>query len=370
MQNTKKGVFIVVLSVFLILLISAPAYAGLFDWFEDFRARVTGEATRVTEINITVGAGGGVAPNITNIFNGSVIGGALNEGAANTNFTVNFTVVDADGFTNLVDASASINFSKSGEDPRYSITCARYEGSGEEANYTCEVQMWWFDGSGAWVISANISDNNGNAGINNTDTFSVSETTGFVQAPGNLTFGTLTLGSENNTASELLLLNNTGNKDIAQSDISINATSLVGEANSAFSLYSGNFSVGNTTGSNAECSYSTGSNFATRMNFTSGGDFVNITTGVMNAGNFTINNGIEGQEQLYFCNLLVGSEVDQQSYSTTTNGAWTVQIVIILPFIREYLLELSYVTIFPISLALIKNINKKGIVGSYKNEVK
>jgi len=362
--------YIVVLSVFLISLISAPAYAGFSEWFEDFRARITGEATRITEINITVGAGGGSAPQIVLIFNGSEIGETLNEGAGDSNFTVNISVEDADGAGNLVDTSVSLNFSKSGEDVRYNSTCEQYQSAGNNRNYTCIVQMWWWDGDGTWAISANISDNNGNTGINNTETFAVDATIGFVQSPGNLSFSTITAGSNNNTASEAVVLNNTGNVDIAQSDISINATSLVGEVSAGEALYVGNFSVGNTTGGNAECDYA-GNNFATRMNVTtSGGSFNNITTGVLNASNFTINNNREGQEQLYFCNLFAGSELSQQSYSTSTNGAWTVQIVTILPFIRDYLLELSYVTLFSVSLGLIKNINKKELLELYKNEVK
>jgi len=333
MQKTKRGVYIFIWVVFSILLISSPAYAGFFDWFEDFRARITGEVTQVTDINITLGAGGGAAPTVIDVFNDSTIGQTLNEGIVSTNFTVNFSVVDTDGAGNLDDSKAGVNFTATGEDVRYNSTCKLDISSGDNANYTCEVIMWWWDGSGTWTINATAIDNNGNRATNGTETFLVSATTGFVQSPGNITFATLTAGSTNNTATnDALVLNNTGNQDIAQTDISINATDLVGEANSAFALYTGNFSVGNTTGGSVECQTTNSSaglytDFATTLYNVSGTAYVNISTAIMNASNFTINNGREGQEQLYFCNLLAGSELTQQAYSTLSNGPWTVQIV-------------------------------------------
>ncbi len=270
------------------------------------------------------------APQIIMIYNHSEIGGALNEGPASTNFTVNFSVVDTDGASDLNSATASINLTKSGEDVRYNSTCAQYQSSGNNANYSCLVKMWWWDGSGTWKIGVNISDAGGATAVNNSVAFSVSETIGFVLAPQNLTWATLTIGASNQTASnDPLLLNNTGNKDIQQSDISINATNLAGEADSSKALYSGNFSVGNATGSSFECNYAPPIRYATRLNFTvSGGSFVNITSAIMNASNFSLNNGREGQEQLYFCLLLVGNELTQQSYSTRQNGPWTVQILL------------------------------------------
>ncbi len=321
-----------IVSLLLVLTVSSFASAGLFDWI---KKTITGEATKPVDINITVGAGGGSPPNITSIFNNSAIGMALNEGPSNTNFTINFSVIDIDGVGNINSATATINLTKSGETTRYNWTCDQYESSGTSANYTCQVMMWWWDGSGTWTVNATILDNNANKATNDTKTFQVSETTGFVQSPGNLTFSTITAGSSNNTASnDPLLLNNTGNKDIAQTSISVNATNLVGEATSSLALYSGNFSVGNSSGSSAECAAAT----STLMNYTvSGGSFVNVTLAVMNASNYTINNGIEGQEQLYFCLRYAGSELTQQAYSTRSQGSWTVQILTSLGLIRKNL---------------------------------
>ncbi len=328
--------------------------AGIREWINK---TITGKATSSVGANITIGSGGGNAPNISLVFNGSQIGGTLNEGPSDTNFTINFTVLDADGFGNLNSVTAAINVTKSGEDTRYNKTCSQYQSGGNHANYTCKIQMWWWDGSGVWNISVNISDSNGNVAVNNTVKFSVSETTGFVLAPQNLTWATLTVGAVNQTATnDPLLLNNTGNKDIARTAISLNATHLAGESDSSKALYSGNFSVGNTTSSSLECLYA-GTSFATQLNYTlSGGSFVNISTAEMNASNFSLNNGREGQEQLYFCLLLVGSELTQQSYSTKTNGPWTVQAVQFLPLIKR-MIDLGYA--FPLTNLILENKNIK-----------
>ncbi len=330
-EMVRKLFIFGVFGLLLVLTVSSFASAGLFDWI---KKTITGEATKPVDINITVGAGGGSAPTVISIFNSSAIGMALNEGPSNSNFTINFSVIDVDGVSNLNSATATINLTKTGETTRYNWTCDPYESSGTSANYTCQVMMWWWDGSGTWTVNATIMDNNNNKATNDTKTFEVSETTGFVQSPGNLTFATITAGSSNNTASnDPLLLNNTGNKDIAQTAISVNATNLVGEATSSQALYSGNFSVGNTTGSSAECSP-----ISTLMNYTvSGGSYVNITLAVMNASNYSINNGQEGQEQLYFCLRFAGSELTQQSYSTRSQGSWTIQILTVLGLIRKNL---------------------------------
>jgi len=295
--------------------------------------------TRDTHVNISEGTpSSNAAPQITNVFSDGTLGGALNEGPSSTSFTVNFSVVDTDGASDLDSGTAAVNFSKTGEDERYNVTCAQYQAVGNAANYTCNnIQMWWWDGDGTWNINASITDSASNNADNGTNTFSVSATTGFVQAPGNLTFAGITAGGNNFTSdNDPLLFNNTGNQDVSTGTISINATNLLGEENGALGLYSGNFSVGNTTGGNAECGEVT----ATTLNYTvSGGSYVNITTSVMNASNFTINNGQEGQERLYFCLRLAGSELTQQSYSTKANGPWTIQIVSLAIWIKVLFLE-------------------------------
>ena len=37
---------------------------------------------------------------------------------------------------------------------------SKTELSGNNANYTCLVQMWWWDGNGNWFFNATVEDNN------------------------------------------------------------------------------------------------------------------------------------------------------------------------------------------------------------------
>jgi hypothetical protein len=139
-----------------------------------------------------------------------------------------------------------------------------------------------------------------------------------------LTFASLSPGTSNQTSSnDPLLLNNTGNKNITAGNVQINATHLKGETTSSLGLWAGNFSVGIFTGSNKECDLSVAAN-STGMNRSY---FQPINQSILMVGNHSANDGITGQEQLYFCIRTIGSELTSQAYSTLTDGPWTVKIL-------------------------------------------
>jgi len=312
---TKRGKQIIIfLSIFTLLVIPL-ASAGFFDWYK----KVTGEAVSQVDLNISVG--GGTVPVITFITNLTAV--TLTEGPSTTAIYVNFTATDADGAGNLDDSTAAINFTRTGETTRYNSTCTELVSSGNEANYSCVVTMYWFDEAGAWTINASIADFSSNVVYNDTSTVTLNTLTGFSSSPSVLTFSTINAGSSNNSASNNpLLLNNTGNQAIAYGGVKINATNLVGETTSSLALYSGNFSVGNLTGSSEECD--SGGTTASLMNVSSG-NFANVAGAILGRGDFTINDGT-AQEQLYVCLTYAGSELTQQAYSTAQEGSWTIEM--------------------------------------------
>ena len=282
------------------------------------------------------------APQIKNvtIVEGTAI--TLNEGS-NTNVTINFTVEDAQGVSDL-NTAVNVTFTKAGEQTRANYTCFRETpATGNNANYTCAVDLWWFDDDGAWIINATVSDLSNEVTSNFTQTLTVNPITGVIVGPGNLSFGTLNPGSKNQTASTAITLNNTGNQDVYDGKIEINATTLSGESNSALGIHSGNFTVSNTTsGGNAQCDIS--NTTAIRLASVSGKSFVSINitdvansqmTSNLSRGNYSVNNGITGQEQLYICISLLGAELSQQSYSTSVNKAWTIRITELLPLLKS-----------------------------------
>jgi len=248
----------------------------------------------------------------------------LTDGPGATYVVVNFSVLDENGVGNLVNSSAMINFTKASEELRMNSSCAFKEASGNYANYTCNVTMWWWDATGAdWAVYANITDAESNLAINDTNTFTVNTLTGFVVSPSELTFTSLLAGSTNQTPSDYFVLNNTGNVDITSDNVQVNATDLFGETNPGQALWAGNFSASTLTGGNIECNITASATQMVNMSLTG------VVGSVLSAGNFTKSDGT-GQENLYFCLRQVGLELSEQQYSTDQLGAWTIKVVTLL----------------------------------------
>ena len=225
-----------------------------------------------------------------------------------------------------------INFTKTGEAVRSNASCVQLNTFGTYyANYSCWVDMWYYDINGAWNIAVEINDTSNAIGLNTTHTFSINVLTAFNTISA-INFSTLSPGATNTTASNYIQLNNTGNDDINIGGIDINATNLVGESNPSYAIYAGNFSISNSTGSSIECSGGTSvlmnSSQYTLINATN----VNAN---LSRGNFSKNDGVTAQEQLYVCLRLVGGEISQQSYSTGAQGAWTIRILVVAFGLRK-----------------------------------
>ena len=315
----EKIVLTILFLVFAILLLTSTISAGMFDWI---KKTITGRDTASVSINISVGG-----PTIIAVYN-STITNAESGPTENTitSIIVNFTANSPSGFGNLNHSTAMANITGEAAVTRTNSSCYRYQGSGTNANYTCNITMWWWDGSGTWNITAFIQDNQTN-GVQNTSTnFYVGERTAFVMGPGALTWGTISPGAINQTSSnDPLLLNNTGNDQITATELSINASNLRGETNSSEALWAGNFSVDWDTGntcSGASCIECDG----LQMNRSV---FQNMTVANLTKGNYTVNDGDTGQERLYFCLKWTDSTLSTQAYSTAneTEWNWIVQTI-------------------------------------------
>ena len=309
----KRSIIAIILALFLIVpLISA-------GFFSDSWNKITGKASTTQNMimNITVSNS---APTIYNVSGLSAI--TLTDGPSPTFAIINFSVNDSDGASNLDNSTAKINITRAGEAFRYNSTCAvKNFGPGNYSNYTCNITFWWFDGAGPWVVTASIYDLNGNLATNSTHNVTLNSLTGFVMAPSSLNFTSLVAGSTNQTPMNHLTLNNTGNVGITSGNVQINATDLVGETTPNRFLYAGNFSGSIYTGGNIECNITASATQMVNKTFTG------VVSSTLAAGNYTVNNGVTGQENLYFCLRQVGVELTQQQYSTAKWGPWVVQIV-------------------------------------------
>ena len=312
----EEKVFIMIfVSVFVIIMIMSMVSAGLF---ESFKKIITGQATRPQVVNATVGV-----PVIFFVDNNTMtdVSSGPTQGPFYTSIIINFSVSNEAGAGNLNNASAKINFSLSGEDTRTNSSCLNILTDGDKlANYTCNVTIWWWDAQGQWTITAFINDTNGNGAINDTTSFTIGQTIGFEISPGILTWAGLAPGSKNQTSNnDPLLLNNTGNKNIDVGNISLNATDLRGESDGDLAIWAGNITLNVTTGGSppTECSVA---------NQLTHGNYLNLISANLSADNYTLNNGAQGQEQLFFCFNIVGAELTAQSYSTANESAWTLLI--------------------------------------------
>jgi DNA-directed RNA polymerase specialized sigma24 family protein len=273
-------------------------------------------------IDISVTFQANQPPQITQIFNETMtdVSTGPDEAPSITQVTINFTAYDENGYTDLNDSTARINFTKSGEDTRQNLSCSRIasESSGNYANYSCLIEMQYWDASGTWDITAYIEDNEQEA-IQNTSSFYLGATFGFVSSPSIMSWtGGIAPGSINQEAtSNPITLNNTGN---VQRSIEINATNLLGETDNSLGLWAGNFTVKNTAGCDG-----------TAM---SSSVFTTVFEATLPRGNVSIEDGT-GQEELYMCLEIAGAELISQPYSTGQEGSWTIRIFTIALTLRR-----------------------------------
>ena len=274
------------------------------------------------------------APVIKQVMNESLDNIVLTEGPYHTNVSINFTVYDENGFTDLL-GSVQVIINRSNEGTRINgsgtVDCMNIVNySTNYANFSCFVNMWWWDADGTWTVNVSVRDSTDLATESTNTSISFASTTGFLMAPAKLTWLEIFPGNTNKTANEYILLNNTGNQPISATNIQINATDLVGETDNSKHLYVGNFSIGPhwTSGDVYECD----SNLATTMvNDT----FTGIAIANLTKGNYTENNNVTGQEQLFVCLRYAGSELTSQAYSTLKTGSWIVKILFVSITIRK-----------------------------------
>ena len=309
-EDKLKGILIFsfVIGIFLTGLVSA----GLIGWIKTITGRAT---SQYFDINITVGA-----PVIYAVYNESSAVTILEN--TYTDVIINFSVYTPLGSEFLNHSTALVNLSRSGQEVRTSHDCSAYQVSGDYANYTCNVSMWWWDNSSiGWAINAYIKDNSSTPSVNTTVVQAVGTTRAFVGGPTPLTWAGVSPGSKNQTASnDPYLMNNTGNVYIPSAYLRVNATHLRGEEDDSQGIWAQNFSVHWNNGGSPplECG-------GTVMDH---GVFTSISGSNLSAGNYTVNNGMTGQEELYFCITDTLNNLSTQAYSTAQEGLWTVQIEI------------------------------------------
>ena len=311
----KRGE-ILVLCLVVALLIAPTISANIFsDFWKDFRARITGEATTGTaSLNLTVG---NTAPTISFVLAVSAQN-PLESGYRSV--LLNFTVNDTDGSSNVNLSSARARFNRTGESNRDNFTCANIGSGGTGQTFTCNVSMYYFDELGVWTINVSARDNEAASIENSTSNFTFNLLTAMVISPTALTWPTLNLTATNfSSNNDPVLINNTGNS--ANGTINQTAYNLRGETTTTQFIFAGNFTTGNVTDG---C----GAGINTSI-------MANATSKQLNGTNFSKGNNslsyvnqTSGQEQIFYCLRGVPQDVTGQSYSSSFYGSWVVEIIV------------------------------------------
>lgn len=302
-------IFLGIITMLIVPLVSA----GFFDWF---KKTITGKLTsRDTNVSVTVS--GDTQVEVIDIevqqTSYTVVEGTINP------IIVHVIVKDADGVNDINDSSVTVNFTTTGagEATRLNSTCLNIAdlGDGLTANFSCSVDVYYFDANAIWTVMASANDLGNLTAAHNTslnNNFSLGLLRAMVISPDSLTWPSISAGSINQTSdNDPTTINNTGNYN---STIQLTGIDLAGQTIPTEFLYAPNF----TTGILDECD-ETGENSTALIN----GTAVTINNSFANKGNLSAGGGA-GQEQFYYCIPLVNSVLSSQIYSTVDLGAWSI----------------------------------------------
>ena len=165
-----------------------------------------------------------------------------------------FNVTDADGENNINETGA--NFTITLGTPgfrqnRVNTTCTNFSkiGADNMVRFNCSVYMRYFDNSSSnWVLNATALDINRAQAVNDSVRFNYNELSAMSFVRPYINFTSANIGTANQAAANPLILNNTGNDDFDQ--INITAAALIGTPDSAYTIPSSVFAV-NSTNENA-----------------------------------------------------------------------------------------------------------------------
>ena len=294
----------------MLILFASTAYAGFLDWFNNLGSITGMGSSSPVQPNITVG---NTAPVIENITYQS--GLALSE-AVPTPIIISFLAMDMDGASGIDNSTAYLNVSKDGSGMHQNASAAPYDcypetvGSNATAqNYTCTIQMDYWDLSGSWTCAAEIKDGSVYAGLEVSNCFTVGTTTAINITDSTLAWSTLAVGDIDklmSTSEENIT--NTGNQNL--SSITLEAVNLIGEITNTVWIPAANF-----TAPWGERGCNTGTALVNDTATTITGSRLDFGPGSLEPAN----------NATHICLEEVGQDITQQSYSTAGDVEdWTI----------------------------------------------
>ncbi|MEK6984156.1 MAG: LamG-like jellyroll fold domain-containing protein [Nanoarchaeota archaeon] len=165
-----------------------------------------------------------------------------------TYIRISFNVTDSDGAATINASTAVINLTL-GDAQYYSNSSAAADSDlGTCANHTqgsiviinCTVALpYYANASSIWAINISVEDINGNIGRNNTQTFTVNTVSGLALGSAFANFSSVLLGQQNVPTNPPLIINNTGNDDFDQ--LNLTASALIGTVTISQSIEAASF---------------------------------------------------------------------------------------------------------------------------------
>ena len=181
---------------------------------------------------------------------------------------ISFNVTDTNGISDINASKAVVNLTLGGLDGQFRANVSKQDtefgtcynhtqpGPGTEVAriiINCTVLLYFYDNASTWNITATVEDVSGGSARNNSIQFTYNSLASFSirsAHPGegaNLNFTTLNIGASNQEAKAPIILNNSGNNDFDQ--INITAAALVGVSDNTKTIAATTFEVNHTNAS-------------------------------------------------------------------------------------------------------------------------
>jgi len=218
-----------------------------------------------------------------------------------------FNASDNNGHADIDASTAQIVLSRAGETVRTSgASCVNYNNDSLTKLFNCSVNMQYYDDDGAWTINASVEDFSAAYDDDTATTLAYGTLQALRGSPLGISFGAVNLGIQNQASNDPLVLNNTGNQNFTQ--INLTAYDLVGQDNSL--------------------QYIAASDLYANISLNDFGDQMSNNTMVVLTNGTLIRDigGSDANRNLYFWVDVPSSGLSNQNY--TSSSSWQIEVFI------------------------------------------
>jgi len=299
-METKSVVFVIIAVVVLAGLVYVFGFSGVMLAPQNVSVTVSG----VDAVSFVVSEG----------TNGTFGAGILGDQGASKPIDFVVTMIDPNGEHELDDSSVSADFYFNGVVRETPAACIYIpaEDTTTSHNYSCVIDMWYFDEVGIWTVNVTGRDTGNGTWMYDTGTnfqYLPLNSIEFAEGTGNLDFGSIVPGATDVAETgNPTKINNTGNYEGALEVVGIDLRESIGQP-VVYTFSVANFSVDDITDGCSGLALTDQSPAQVTAS---------IARGNLSAG--------QGQTDIYYCIPSVPGNLPAQTYSTEQVTSWEVQI--------------------------------------------